>query len=383
VKDNEGYYNDCAKILKSMFYHEKLKRDSASADDASSDGHAEGSPSGRRRDTSTTATGSHSHRQALKGIFKSPSISKLSSHLPRHHQHGASSPRSSSVTTPISSPPTIERSVPSITTGSKIPEQESLLPPPSIPPPAISDSPLQDSPKLDDDGPQETTAPMPNSKHSWKLKGVVAVLRHADRTPKQKVKLTVHASTHLFTPLLKGHNEEVLLKGEAALANLEAAIRTAQRENLEDPDKLRNVRNVLARKKSLPATKAQIKPMFRKRRENEMLQSDTTVAAVEASIPEHAELPQSPLTPGPGEELKQIPSRKDSLSGTTFSRYSAQENDLVLEKLLVIVKWGGENTVIPFLLLSTRLWDLEQDADLTIAAHCPSAVSRPRPQHAR
>jgi inositol-hexakisphosphate/diphosphoinositol-pentakisphosphate 1-kinase len=343
VKDNEGYYNDCAKILKSMFYHEKLKRDSASADDASSDGHADSSPSSKRRDTSTTATGSHSHRQALKGIFKSPSISKLSSHLPRHHQHGASSPRSSSVTTPISSPPTIERSVPSISTGSKIPEQESLLPPPSIPPPTVSDSALQESLEVDDSATAEAPAPMPNSKHSWKLKGVVTVIRHADRTPKQKIKFTAHSSA--FVPLLAGHQEEVLLKGEAALASVEAAVKIAQRENIEDQEKLRNLRQVLARKKSHPATKVQIKPMFRKRRPEE------TTARLETAVPEHAEaqIPPSPLSPGPGEELTQTPSRKDSISAPTFSRYAAQENDLVLDKQTLVLKWGGMCFHCPFL----------------------------------
>lgn len=32
------------------------------------------------------------------------------------------------------------------------------------------------------------------------------------------------------------------------------------------------------------------------------------------------------------------------MSGPTFSRYAAQENDLVLDKLQLVMKWGGEST---------------------------------------
>lgn len=344
VKDNEGYYNDCARILKTMFYHEKTKQDGMSVDDASSDGYTDTTASPGRRDNSgMNSAGPHSHRQALKGIFKSPSISKLSQHLPhsRHHQHGASSPKSSSATTPISSPPTMERSMGSIVPGSKVPEQD--LPPPSIPPPALSDSALEETPNLEYGEAKEAAAPMPSSKHSWKLKGMVSVIRHADRTPKQKIKFTAHSQ--VFVDLLKGHHEEVLLKGEAALSSVEAAVKTAQRENLEDQDKLRNLRNALARKRSHPATKVQIKPMFRKRRPDEAVPGSNT-PRLEASIPEHAEahLPQSPLSPPPGDEITKTPTRSDSISGATFSRYAAAENDLVLDKLQLVMKWGGEPT---------------------------------------
>ncbi|KAK1139338.1 inositol hexakisphosphate and diphosphoinositol-pentakisphosphate kinase [Aspergillus melleus] len=36
--------------------------------------------------------------------------------------------------------------------------------------------------------------------------------------------------------------------------------------------------------------------------------------------------------------------RSDSISGATFSRFSAAENDLVLDKLQLVIKWGGEPT---------------------------------------
>jgi hypothetical protein len=36
--------------------------------------------------------------------------------------------------------------------------------------------------------------------------------------------------------------------------------------------------------------------------------------------------------------------RSDSISGATFSRFSAAENDLILDKLQLVIKWGGEPT---------------------------------------
>jgi inositol-hexakisphosphate/diphosphoinositol-pentakisphosphate 1-kinase len=349
VKDNEGYYNECAAILKAMFSLEKYKQENALFDDASSEGQPE-VPHGRR-DTAGSTTTSHPHRQALKGIFKSPSISKLSQHLPhgRHHQQSPSSPKPTGVSSPMSSPNTMERSVPNVLPGSKIPDSGSTLPPPSMPPPAASEPALSVETSLAVEA-SEASAPLPSSKHSWKLKGVVTVVRHADRTPKQKIKFTAHSQ--VFVDLLKGHHEEVLLKGEAALASVEAAVKTAQRENLEDQEKLRTLRNALARKRSHPATKVQIKPMFRKRRPSEVLPTGPTTPGpatpAEASIPEHAEpnlgLTQSSMPSPAGEEIKRTTTRSDSLSGPTFSRYSAAENDLVLDKLQLVMKWGGEPT---------------------------------------
>jgi inositol-hexakisphosphate/diphosphoinositol-pentakisphosphate 1-kinase len=344
VKDNERYYNECAKILRSLFSHEKAKaalRSYSGAEDTSSEGAPE-HPS--RRDTATSVGGSHSHRNALKSVFKSPSISKLSHHLPhsRHHQTAPSSPKTS--TPPVSSPPTIERTSQSAVLGSNIPEPNALLPPPSIPTNVVSEPDLLNSTvgPAEHSEATEVVAPMPSSKHSWKLKGVVTVIRHADRTPKQKIKLTAHSQ--VFVDLLKGHHEEVLLKGEAALASVEAAVKVAQRDNLEDQDKLRNLRNALARKRSHPATKVQIKPMFRKRKPEERVSFSAESMAIESPIPEDSIPPPTPLSPAATDDLKKTPTRSDSISGPTFSRYAAAENDLVLDKMQLVMKWGGEPT---------------------------------------
>lgn len=46
-----------------------------------------------------------------------------------------------------------------------------------------------------------------------------------------------------------------------------------------------------------------------------------------------------------GDENQDRPqTRSDSVSDATFSRFSAVENDLILDKLQLIIKWGGEPT---------------------------------------
>lgn len=188
-------------------------------------------------------------------------------------------------------------------------------------------------------GPEEHQAPPP-PKHSWKLKGIVSVIRHADRTPKQKYKFTFH--TEPFIELLKGHQEEVLLIGEPALASVKQAVLNAEAQGVEDPAKLKALRSILQKKSGLAGTKVQIKPMFRKK-----VAEDTSAFEDSPAIPEDEETD----TQGKPSELggekkkpKRNPKRQDSLSGVTMSRITAAENSLVLDKLQLIVKWGGEPT---------------------------------------
>src|SRR6202043_601211 len=90
------------------------------------------------------------------------------------------------------------------------------------------------------------TLPPPAPRHAWKLKGIVSVIRHADRTPKQKYKFTFH--TKPFIELLKGHQEEVLLTGADALGRVITAVYLAVKEGIEDRVKLKTLRNVLVKK---------------------------------------------------------------------------------------------------------------------------------------
>ncbi|EXJ68760.1 uncharacterized protein A1O5_07691 [Cladophialophora psammophila CBS 110553] len=342
VKDNEDYYNDCAKILRNIFLAEKWKRENAPVEEAQPENGGDGSQSFRGT--------SHSARSALKTILKSPSMTKLSQHLPHssrhHHPSLAGSPKASALTTPISSPPSVEKSthvlIPPTAT-----EKDSSLPPPLLAPPDAADIVTSPTAPAKGEGP---AAPMPSSKHSWKLKGVVSVIRHADRTPKQKLKFTAHSQ--VFADLLKGHHEEVLLKGEAALASVQAAIKVALRDKLEDPDKLRNLQSALSKKIHQPGTKVQIKPMFRKRKPEEMpstsdaLPSPEALSSIEADqhLLEGVNSGERKGSVSSTREIRRVQTRSDSISGATFSRFSAAENDLVLDKLQLVMKWGGEPT---------------------------------------
>lgn len=340
VKDNKDYYDRSAQILKDMFTKEKMKNEIGEADTISEPRVEE-----KARRDSTTPGG---HRSALKTLLKSPSVAKLQNHLHRPYSpklaQGIASSDASVGTTPTASPPNSERRLPAKLTATEV-DQLEMLPPPAVQP--ANGSGLADP--ISVPGQNDVPVPLPNSKHSWKLKGLVAVIRHADRTPKQKFKFAFHSQP--FVDLLKGHQEEVLLKGEAALASVEAAVRVAMARKLEDQDKLKILRNALARKGGQPGTKVQIKPMFRRRKPEETIQPPATPAEtpVTAQAPS-SERKQTMVSEGSegsspaSPNLLRNQTRSDSVSNVTFSRFSAAENDLILDKLQLVIKWGGEPT---------------------------------------
>jgi hypothetical protein len=331
VKDNTEYYDAAAKILKDMFIKEKARREGKQPETNIEWEQADKQAAAQAQPARKAQGG---HRSTLKGLFHSPSMSKLagavhSPHLP--HRHGANSPDITTSTIPISSPPSIESHYPI-----------SNLPPP-VSQPVLPTSATNEAPKLDVKKqtnvppPEESPVPPPASKAQWKLKGVVSVIRHADRTPKQKFKFTFH--TKPFVDLLKGHQEEVLLVGEAALNSVLDAVQQAFKEGIEDKHKLSLLRSSLIKKGSWAGTKVQIKPMFRKKKKEE-LDRERRPSAQEAH---HASVETSP-----GHEAKEVlermESRQGSIQETTLSRFSAKEQDLVLDKLQLIIKWGGEPT---------------------------------------
>ncbi|KAI5242389.1 hypothetical protein E4T43_04828 [Aureobasidium subglaciale] len=331
VKDNNDYYDKCASIMKSLFIREKVRLDNkqqqqqqqqpTSAPASTADESYEREVPGTQRKNTVS-----SHRSHLKSVFRSASATRLRDMASRK----PGSPEISQLPSPITSPPSFGNLPPPRSPG--IP-QDSQLPPPAILDENHQYQTLQES--IHEAEEHAEPVPAPATKSQWKLKGMVAVIRHADRTPKQKFKFTFH--TKPFVDLLKGHREEVLLVGEAALKSVQEAVQQALREGEEDQTKLRTLSNALDKKGSWPGTKVQIKPMFRKRRQEELpaeLQDKVTVDQDGNAKPKP--------TPLQGEEANH--SRGDSMADVTLSRISAAENNLVLDKLQLVMKWGGEPT---------------------------------------
>ncbi len=328
VKDNKEYYDKCASILKDMFVREKRRRDGSVPP---SESLVEGGPEKGQAHRKSTIS---NHHATLISVIKSPSMSRLTGHHLGNRSHGSGSPDLSSTTTSVTSPPSVEN-------------EASAMPPKNfaemvdLPPPAVSTTQPHIATDQIENHSASKVVPQPASKHSWKLKGMVAVVRHADRTPKQKFKFTFH--TQPFVDLLKGHQEEVLLKGESALNSVQEAVKVAMQQGIEDQEKLQLLRTSLARKGAWTGTKVQIKPMFRKRKPEEGLQKlhDGVGEDDAGSTVTTFELPASVQEPV---ESTQAHARSDSFNGSTLSRFSAAENDLILDKLQLIIKWGGEPT---------------------------------------
>ncbi|KAL3457797.1 histidine phosphatase superfamily-domain-containing protein [Aspergillus heterothallicus] len=319
VKDNNDYYDRCASILRDTFIQEKRRRD----------GILETSEAPSPDPAHHPWRHSVSHRQALKTLLKSPGSAKSNSSQHHHKIPDDGSTESLQAGLSVSNYDISDSS-----SGQKItvPRDNTVSPSlyvnPEINPPT---APMHNS--------TGGNAPPPASKHSWKLKGMVAVIRHADRTPKQKFKFTFHSQP--FIDLLKGHQEEVVIKGESALRSVSNAVDYALQYGLEDAEKLRLLRTSLEKKGGWPGTKVQIKPMFRKRQPEEALGQ-----SLGASNP----IEKDPISPLPGDvlqdsgDLGRSQTRSDSISDATFSRFSAVENDLILDKLQLVIKWGGEPT---------------------------------------
>ena len=344
VKDNNAYYDKCASILKQMFINEKQKREGIApllapvpADSSEACPADKNQPEAGVLHRKTTVG---THRSALKNLIKSPSMSRMRG---LHHSGqptlGGASPECSPSTAPLSSPPTLEHAQKPVLSNLS-PSNIDQLPSPAVSVEKPLVAPATTSTLAEKE--PAATIPEPSSKHSWKLKGTVSVIRHADRTPKQKFKFTFH--TQPFVELLRGHQEEVLLKGEAALNSVLDAVKVALKQGVEDPDKLNLLRTSLARKGAWTGTKVQIKPMFRKRKPDEI---SRIRSQIEKSDDPGAIIAAERLTEEPETTLRTVsrpPTRSDSMTETTLSRFSAAENDLVIEKLQLIVKWGGEPT---------------------------------------
>lgn len=136
----------------------------------------------------------------------------------------------------------------------------------------------------------------------WVLKSIVSVIRHADRTPKQKFKYSFKSK--LFIDLLQGHKIEVIIRDKDHLRQVLKITELAIQQEAEDLVKLNQLKIALEKKLELPGTKVQIKPVLKKKDANGV--STTSLGPKGSSTP-------------PDE------------SGE-------------VEKVQLIIKWGGEPT---------------------------------------
>ncbi|KAF4454512.1 hypothetical protein F53441_3016 [Fusarium austroafricanum] len=332
VKDNDDYYDHCANILKDLFVKEKMRRGGVTPP----------LPSPAPSDTDPFTRASNAFKDREQGQSGPngvrTSINSIANTTDSQPDESYSRRAPSGTVTPLLPP---DSGLPSKT--------HSTLATPAIPPTPVdvtllgisSAPPTQQSAVAEAPPEQASIAPEPPlPTHSWKLKGMVSVIRHADRTPKQKYKFTFHSEP--FIALLKGHQEEVLLIGEAALGSVVQAVDLAYEQGIEDRAKLRSLRNVLVKKGSWPGTKIQIKPMFRKKKTEEPAISEELVAMTEKE--KGKDNAEEGADSSMEDKSHQGPRRQDSLSGVTMSKFTAAEERLVLDKLQLIVKWGGEPT---------------------------------------
>ncbi|KAI0315979.1 histidine phosphatase superfamily-domain-containing protein [Amylostereum chailletii] len=105
---------------------------------------------------------------------------------------------------------------------------------------------------------------------TWLLKANVTVFRHADRTPKQKLKFSFpigEAWTKPFITLLNGDREEIILREREQLWRVATAVDEAKALGADGEDlaKLVLLNSALFSKIELPGTKAQLKPVYSKK----------------------------------------------------------------------------------------------------------------------
>ncbi|KAH7328308.1 histidine phosphatase superfamily-domain-containing protein [Stachybotrys elegans] len=335
VKDNDDYYNHSATILKDVFVKERLRRGGitpAAPSPAVSDVDSHPRTSNVSRDREHQAHSLNTSQSSNKGATSMPPPPLDST------QSDNGTRPVSGIISPISGSAHASKSQSTATSPLFPPPTQDLLTPGVAPTSTPAASVQSTHPQLEN----TTSAPLP--KHSWKLKGIVSVIRHADRTPKQKYKFTLH--TEPFIALLKGHQEEVLLVGEAALASVIQAVDIAFEAGVEDPAKLKSLRSVLVKKGSWAGTKVQIKPMFRKKKTEAPKPEEGGQAETKddeaIAVPDAQSEPS--VTTKTGYRPHFPPRRQDSMSEVTMSKFTAAEERLVLDKLQLIVKWGGEPT---------------------------------------
>lgn len=117
----------------------------------------------------------------------------------------------------------------------------------------------------------------PAESSTWLLKANVTVFRHADRTPKQKLKFNFPIGerwTQPFVRLLNGEKEEIILRERTQLSLIATAVEEAKASGADGDDlvKLTQLNNALSSKIELPGTKAQLKPVYSRKQAGKVRQ---------------------------------------------------------------------------------------------------------------
>nr|XP_019044631.1 cortical actin cytoskeleton protein asp1 [Kwoniella bestiolae CBS 10118]OCF23561.1 cortical actin cytoskeleton protein asp1 [Kwoniella bestiolae CBS 10118] len=217
------------------------------------------------------------------------------------------------------------------------------------------------------------------------LRATVTIFRHADRTPKMKLKFSFPAHEQWSKPflrLLRGHREEIILRDTRQLQYiLAAAEESAQTPGVtsEVLTKLSQIQEALGKKMSLPGTKAQLKPSFAKKKgdkdkekkekkEKKGSDEEDELTETEGKKKVHDwlrrgsssgphENPNANIKDTENESLSTITESTDTtINGGADCQQPPQTPELNgqplgddeipegLEKMQLVIKWGGEST---------------------------------------
>ncbi|KAI9669653.1 MAG: hypothetical protein M1831_007349 [Alyxoria varia] len=335
VKDNNDYYDRCSRILKDLFKEEKQRRESKETFMDGEGSMPQTSPEPASEPAGRPTAG---HFATLRSILRSPSTSRLGSQRESRNEQRLKSQPTPEISAQTPTQATATSAAADVPADVNLGQSQLTVPNPA---PQADDNALT---KVKSPSEKEGPVPLPAARSQWKLKGMVSVIRHADRTPKQKWKFTFH--TKPFVDLLKGHREEVLLVGDAALSSVMEAVDTAIVEGEEDREKLKLLRNTLSKKGGWPGTKVQIKPMFRRKKPTSLDQDpqSTEVTPTKSAKEQSSSSSDSKVEKQDSVGQNTAKARKNSVSGVTLSREAAAEDNLEIDKLQLIIKWGGEPT---------------------------------------
>ncbi|KAK4689515.1 inositol-hexakisphosphate/diphosphoinositol-pentakisphosphate 1-kinase, partial [Tremellales sp. Uapishka_1] len=211
--------------------------------------------------------------------------------------------------------------------------------------------------------------------------GSTTILRHADRTPKMKLKFSFPAQeawAQPFIRLLRGHREEIILRDPRQLQLVIAAAEESAKLPDLSPEiilKLSQLKEVLEKKMSLPGTKAQLKPSFEKKKGDKTDGEKKDKKDKEKKADADEDEDEGELTETEG-KLKMVTDwiRKGSMNAVASLGASSEikeegvaetEGPVAeevmktpimladdeapaipegLEKMQLVVKWGGEST---------------------------------------